>query len=133
MEDNLQEKYTESRMVPTSYSSDDSIADMGGDVEDFNQEYGQVYATNLDSMHLTQETVNEESQTYQLLHQPTQNDNPYPTTNRLPYSEIVNTSHTYQSNQSHKSKSQSFTPQSCNDPLTSSPEGEIVNKNVTAK
>ena len=36
MEDNLQEKYTESRMFPTSYSSDDSIADMGGDVEDFN-------------------------------------------------------------------------------------------------
>ena len=84
-------------------------------------------------MHLTQETVNEESQTYQLLHQPTQNDNPYPTTTLNPYSEIVNTSHTYQSTQSDTSKSQSFTPQSCNDPLTSSPAGEIVIKKVTAK
>ena len=133
MEDNLHEKNTESRMVPRSYGSDDISADMVDEIEDFNQEYGQVYATNLDSVNLTQETANEESQLYIIGNPPNEADTPYPTTNLPPYSKIVNTSHTYQSPQCHTSNSQSFTPQSCNDPVTSSPTGEIVIKNVTAR
>ena len=118
-------------MVPSSYGSDDSSADMVDKIEDFNQEYGQIYGTNLDSVHLTQETANEESQLYIIGNPPNEADTPDPTTHLPPYSKIVNTPHTYQSPQYQTTNSQSFTPQSNNDPLTSSPAGEIVKKSYS--